>query len=70
LNRRVTEESRVTLGKAKTVEMMDYFHETYDLCSPVPDRESLIIDNTRLSAAETAAQIIEYFNLAKPGELS
>ena len=65
LNRRVTEESRKNLGKAKTVEMMDYFHETYDLQSPVPERESLIIDNTNLSAESAARQIIEHFNLAK-----
>src|SRR5215213_4193235 len=65
LNKRVTEESRKKLGKAKTVEMMDFFHKTYDLVSPVPDRESLIIDNTNLSAADTAEQIIEHFNLAK-----
>jgi RNase adaptor protein for sRNA GlmZ degradation len=64
LNRRVTEESRRRMGKAKTVEMMDYFHETYDLMSPVPERESLIIDNTNLSAEETAQQIIKHFNLA------
>jgi RNase adaptor protein for sRNA GlmZ degradation len=65
LNRRVTEESRKKMGKAKTVELMNYFHETYDLCSPVPDRESLIIDNTNLSAERTAKQIIEHYNLAK-----
>jgi 2-phosphoglycerate kinase len=68
LNRRVTEESRQQMGKAKTVEMMDFFHETYDLMSPVPDRESLIIDNTNLSAAAAAEQIIEHFNLAKSGD--
>ena len=65
LNKRVTEDSRKRMGKAKTVEMMDYFHETYDLCSPVPGRESLIIDNTDLSAADAARQIIGHFNLAK-----
>ena len=65
LNRRVTEESRRKMGKAKTVEMMDYFHETFDLCSPVPERESLIIDNTNLPAESAARQIIEHFNLAK-----
>lgn len=64
LNKRVTEESRKIMGKAKTVEMMDFFHETYDLCSPVPDRESLIIDNTNLSAEQTARQIIAHFNLS------
>lgn len=63
LNKRVVEESRRTMGKAKTVEMMDFFHETYDLLSPVPDRESLIIDNTHLSAENAAERIIEHFNL-------
>lgn len=61
LNKRVVEESRRKMGKAKTVEMMDYFHQTYDLLSPVPHRESLIIDNTRLSAAQVAEQIIGRF---------
>ncbi|HEY8560001.1 MAG TPA: hypothetical protein VIL74_06465 [Pyrinomonadaceae bacterium] len=65
LNKRVTEESRRRTGKAKTVEMMDFFHETYDLFSPVPDRESLIIDNTNLPAAGAAEQIIAHFDLAK-----
>ena len=65
LNRRVSEESRRKMGKAKTVEMMDYFHETYDLCSPVPERESLVIDNSRLSPETVAGRIIEHFNLAK-----
>ena len=63
LNKRVVEESRRKMGKAKTVEMMDFFHETYDLLSPVPHRESLQIDNTRLSPETVARQIIEYFGL-------
>lgn len=63
LNKRVIEESRRAAGKAKTVEMMDFFHETYDLTSPVPDRKSLIIDNTNLSAEQAARQIIAHFNL-------
>ena len=63
LDRRVTEESRKNMGKAKTVEMMEYFHANYDLLSPVPARESLIIDNTRLSAETVAGQIIEHFGL-------
>ena len=65
LDERVREDSRKAMGKAKTVEMMDYFHETYDLASPVPERESLIIDNTNLPATDAAQQIIEHFNLAK-----
>jgi RNase adaptor protein for sRNA GlmZ degradation len=63
LNKRVVEESRRRMGKAKTVEMMDFFHETYDLRSPVPDRESLIIDNTHLSADKAAEAIIAHFDL-------
>ena len=63
LNKRVVEESRRSMGKAKTVEMMDFFHETFDLLSPVPERESLIIDNTHLSAEKTAERIIAHFNL-------
>ncbi|HEX8734901.1 MAG TPA: RNase adapter RapZ [Pyrinomonadaceae bacterium] len=63
LDKRVVEESRRRMGKAKTVEMMDFFHETYDLLSPVPDRESLIIDNTHLSAENAAERIIAHFNL-------
>jgi broad-specificity NMP kinase len=65
LNRRVVEESRRKMGKAKTVEMMNFFHETYDLLSPVPDRESLIIDNTLLSAEKAAERIIAHFNLQR-----
>jgi broad-specificity NMP kinase len=63
LDKRVVEESRQKMGKAKTVEMMDFFHETYDLVSPVPFRESLIIDNTNLSPEQVARQIIEHFRL-------
>jgi hypothetical protein len=63
LDKRVVEESRQRMGKAKTVEMMDFFHQTYDLLSPVPHRESLIIDNTELSSETVAAQIIEHFGL-------
>ncbi|HEX8638210.1 MAG TPA: hypothetical protein VF692_09120, partial [Pyrinomonadaceae bacterium] len=63
LEKRVLEESRRKYGKAKTVEMMRYFFETYDLFSPVPERESLILDNTNLSSAETASKIIDYYHL-------
>ncbi len=63
LEKRITEESRKKLGKAKTIEMLNYFHQTYDLCSPVPNRESLIIDNTVLSAERAAQQIVGHFDL-------
>ncbi|HEY0427589.1 MAG TPA: hypothetical protein VGC76_07380 [Pyrinomonadaceae bacterium] len=63
LEKRVLEDSRKSFGKAKTVEMMRYFFDTYDLFSPVPDRESLLIDNTNLSAEQVAERIIEHFRL-------
>jgi len=65
LEKRVLDESRRKYGKAKTVEMMRYFFDTYDLFSPVPERESLCIDNTSISAEAVAEQIIEYFGLQK-----
>ena len=63
LEKRVLEESRRQYGKAKSVEMMHYFFNTYDLFSPVPGRESLIIDNTNVSTKEAAAKIIAHFGL-------
>lgn len=64
LERRVLTEDRKAFGKAKTVEMMRGFFENYDLFSPVPDRASLIIDNTELSADKAAEQIMEHFRIS------
>lgn len=63
LKKRVSDESRKRFGKAKTIEMMNYFFENYDLFSPINGRESLIIDNTKLSAKDTAKEIIEHYQL-------
>jgi hypothetical protein len=63
LEKRVLGESRQKYGKAKTVEMMRYFFDTYDLFSPVPKRESLQIDNTILAPGEVADHIIEHFKI-------
>lgn len=63
IEKRVLEDSRKSFGKVKTVEMMRHFFETYDLFSPVPQRESLIIDNTNISPETAAEQIIERFEL-------
>ena len=70
LKRRVTEASRQKLGKIKTAELIDYYHEKYDLGSPVPERESLTIDNTNVSAESAAQRIIAHYDLAKTGESS
>lgn len=63
IEKRVLNDSRKAFGKVKTIEMMRYFFETYDLFSPVSARESLIIDNTSLSPEDVARQIIEFFDL-------
>ena len=60
LKRRVVAESRRSFGKAKTVDALEDIFEHYDLFSPVPGRESLIIDNTNISAEEAAKQIIAW----------
>ncbi len=61
LERRVLEESRKQYSKAQNTEILGEILGKYDLSSPVPQRESLLIDNTNLSAAETAQKIVEHF---------
>jgi len=63
LEKRVLEESRKQFGKANNLEILYEILEKYDLFSPVPFRESLRIDNTNLSAGETARKIIEHYKL-------
>lgn len=65
LEKRVVEESRRKLGKAKTVELLRYFFETYDLFSPVNGHKSLQIDNTNLPPEAVAEQIIAHFDLSR-----
>ena len=60
---RVANESRRKYGKLNDAETLRGIWEEYDLFSPVSERESLIIDNTWLSAAETAVKIIEHYRL-------
>ena len=67
IERRVLEESRLKYKKAATLELLHGFWEKFELFSPVNDRESLIIDNTNLSAEETAKRIIEHFDLKDKG---
>ncbi|MDQ3042488.1 MAG: AAA family ATPase [Acidobacteriota bacterium] len=63
LERRVLEESRKQYSKAQNTEILGEILGKYDLSSPVPQRESLLIDNTNLSAAEVAQKIVEHFRL-------
>src|SRR5262245_15108316 len=70
LKRRIVLEDRKKFKKANSVEMMEMFLERYDLSSPVPLVDSLTIDNTELSAAEAAEQLIDQFGLQKIVEVA
>ena len=63
VEKRVVEESRRKYGKANNLQILNEIFDKYDLSSPVPNRETLQIDNTKLSPPETAQKIIECFRL-------
>jgi len=63
LEKRVLEESRKKFKKANNIELLKEILEKYDLFSPVPLRESLRIDNTNLSALDTARKIVDHYKL-------
>ena len=63
LEKRVLAESRKSHGKVSNLEILNEILDKYDLSSPVPERESLCIDNTNLSAEAAAQKIIKYFGL-------
>jgi len=61
LEKRVLEESRKRVNKANNLEILHEILNKYDLFSPVPERESLCIDNTSLSPSDTARRIVKHF---------
>jgi len=63
LEKRVLAESRKKFNKANNLELLNEILEKYDVFSLAPFRESLRIDNTNLSAGETARKIIEHYKL-------
>lgn len=63
LEKRVLNDSRTRFGKLKNAELLNELLDKHDLYSPVPDRESLIIDNTDLPAKDAARKIVEHFRL-------
>ena len=63
IEKRLAAESRLKYTKLKSLEGLHDIWEKYDLFSPVKARESLIIDNSNLSAELTAKRIIEHFRL-------
>ncbi len=66
LEKRVLEDSRKVMKKIRTVEILYAYFDEYELFTPLPHGESLVIDNTNLSAENAATQIIRHFNLASP----
>jgi hypothetical protein len=63
LEQRVTAEHRRTMGKIAEVELLRENVATRDFFTPIPNRNSLRIDNTDLPAPAAATQIIDHFGL-------
>ena len=61
---RITNESRVKIGKLTDPASIDRA-EKPELSTPLPGRETLIIDTTVTSVEDTADQIIRQFGLAR-----
>lgn len=60
---RIVDESRVRLRKLTDPDSVDLSQERNDLLSPLPGRETLIIDNTNLTPDEVADRIVKEFGL-------
>jgi len=63
---RVSEQSRVEMGKIVTVEhLRSYWDKIQDLNQLVDGRTSLEIDTSKHNPGETAQKIIEHYQLQK-----
>jgi hypothetical protein len=70
LRSRIGNDSRVKIGKLSDPEAVDRSLSKYDLCSPFPDRDSLVIDTTDVDPETAAQQIVDHFALAtRAGEV-
>ncbi|MEQ1645595.1 MAG: AAA family ATPase, partial [Pyrinomonadaceae bacterium] len=61
---RIVADERKQIGKLSDPDSIDMSREKFDLFSPLPGRETLIIDTTETLPDEAARQIIERYNLA------
>ena len=61
---RVSNEERLSMRKIATPSTLAELHEKYDLYTPYPGRESLVIDNTDLPPDECASLIIRHYDLS------
>jgi RNase adaptor protein for sRNA GlmZ degradation len=63
LTKRVENDSRKNYTKVQEAGKLNELFKKYDMTSPVPHQESLIIDNTNLTPKEAANQIIQTYKL-------
>ena len=63
LERRLPHPERARAGKLASLDTLREVTSRYDIFSPVPDRESLELDNTTLAPDEVARRIIEHYHL-------
>ena len=63
LERRLPRPDRAEAGKLASVETFREVLTRHDLFSPIPDRESLEIDNTALAPEEVAGLIVKHYHL-------
>ena len=64
LKARIGNQSRVKIGKLTSPESVDGSLKRYDLRSPYPERDSLIIDTTNLGPQDATEQITQQFGLS------
>lgn len=60
---RIIHESRVRMRKLTDPDSVDTSQERNDLLSPLPGRETLVIDTSDISPEESAAKVIKHFGL-------
>jgi len=63
LEQRVQQQGRATMGKLTDIERVRDYHAQYELFSPIAGRDSLVIDNSDLSARDAAERIVARFGL-------
>ena len=63
LKQRIVDETRARIGKLTDPDSVDRSRERYDLLSPLPGRETLIIDTSDTLPCEAASRIIEHYGL-------
>lgn len=63
LKARVSEESRKEFKKMTSPESLQKWFDEYKLFEEIPERKSLVIDNSNMSAKEVAQKIVDEYKL-------